>query len=350
MFRISLQTLRAHRANLAGAFVAIWLAVTLAYATGLLMAGALSAPGPGRFASSDLVVRADPSVKTGDGDRRPRPAVVVLGGRARRGRAGRRPGDRRRHLPGGRLGHARHAGPRGRPLRPRRLRRRPARRPRAARSTRGRGRGPGRARFAPARRDRGGRVDLPRHRPRPWRIRAVLRRHDRPPPRRRAERGQRDRREGRAGRRARDAAHPPRNRTRGDHRGPRPRARLAGRSRRRSRRRPRRARRHLRDDGRHLRRGRAVRGRRDVHAGDRPAAARARRDARARGRSASGAAADRGRGADRLARRRRPRHPRRPAALAGDRVGARRSWRRPRGLRGGQFLDPARRRARRRHR
>ena len=34
MLRISWQTLRARRATLAGAFIAIWLAVTLAYATG----------------------------------------------------------------------------------------------------------------------------------------------------------------------------------------------------------------------------------------------------------------------------------------------------------------------------
>ena len=62
MLRISLQTLRSRRGTLAGAFVAIWLAVTLAYATGTLMAGALSAPGPGRLAAADAVVRADPSV------------------------------------------------------------------------------------------------------------------------------------------------------------------------------------------------------------------------------------------------------------------------------------------------
>ena len=55
MLRISWQTLRARRATLAGAFVAISLAVTLAYATGLLMAGALSAPGPGRLAAADVV-------------------------------------------------------------------------------------------------------------------------------------------------------------------------------------------------------------------------------------------------------------------------------------------------------
>ena len=70
--RISFQTLRANRSTLAGAFVALWLAVTLAYAAGLLLAGALGAPGPGRFAAADAVVRADPSVN----DRRGR-----LGGR-----------------------------------------------------------------------------------------------------------------------------------------------------------------------------------------------------------------------------------------------------------------------------
>src|SRR3954454_6073252 len=47
MLRISLQTLRARRATLAGAFVAIWLAGTLACATGLLMGAALRPPGAG---------------------------------------------------------------------------------------------------------------------------------------------------------------------------------------------------------------------------------------------------------------------------------------------------------------
>src|SRR4051812_23537164 len=68
MLRISWQTLRARRATLAGAFVAIALAVTLAYSTGLLMAGALSAPGPGRLAAADVVLRADPSVTFGHGE------------------------------------------------------------------------------------------------------------------------------------------------------------------------------------------------------------------------------------------------------------------------------------------
>jgi hypothetical protein len=67
MLRISLQTLRARRATLAGAFVAIWLAVTLAAATGLLMAAALGPPGAGRLAATDAVVRADAGVTIGKG-------------------------------------------------------------------------------------------------------------------------------------------------------------------------------------------------------------------------------------------------------------------------------------------
>ena len=64
MLRISFQTLRARRGTLAGAFIAIWLAVTLAYGTGLLMDGALSAPGPGRFAAAEAVLRAKPADPT----------------------------------------------------------------------------------------------------------------------------------------------------------------------------------------------------------------------------------------------------------------------------------------------
>ena len=68
MLGISLQTLRARRGTLAGAFVAIWLAVTLASAAGLLMAGALAPPGAGRFAAVDAIVRADSTVTIGEGD------------------------------------------------------------------------------------------------------------------------------------------------------------------------------------------------------------------------------------------------------------------------------------------
>ena len=68
MLRISWQTLRARRATLAGAFLAIFLAVTVAYAAGLLLSGALSAPGPGRLAAADAVVRADPTVTYGHGE------------------------------------------------------------------------------------------------------------------------------------------------------------------------------------------------------------------------------------------------------------------------------------------
>ena len=79
MLRISLQTLRARRGSLAGAFLAICLAVMLAYGTGLLMAGALSAPGPGRLAAADAVVRADPSVTVGSSD--PEQVAVMPGPR-----------------------------------------------------------------------------------------------------------------------------------------------------------------------------------------------------------------------------------------------------------------------------
>src|SRR6478736_3968396 len=68
MLGISLQTLRARRGTLAGAFVAIWLAVTLACAAGLLMAGTLAPPGAGRFAAIDAIVRADSTVTIGQGD------------------------------------------------------------------------------------------------------------------------------------------------------------------------------------------------------------------------------------------------------------------------------------------
>src|SRR3954468_16325543 len=76
MLRISLQTLRARRGTLAGAFVAIWLAVTLASATGLLMAGALGPPGAGRLAATDAVVRADPTVTIGQGEDAERVDVI----------------------------------------------------------------------------------------------------------------------------------------------------------------------------------------------------------------------------------------------------------------------------------
>src|SRR3954454_6917033 len=68
MLRISLQTLRARRATLTGAFVAIWLAGTLACGTGLLVAGGPGAPGAGRFAATDAVVRADPTITVGHGE------------------------------------------------------------------------------------------------------------------------------------------------------------------------------------------------------------------------------------------------------------------------------------------
>ena len=65
MLRISWQTLRTRRGSLAGAFAAILLAVAFASATGAVLAAALSAPGPGRFAAADAVLRADPTVDLG---------------------------------------------------------------------------------------------------------------------------------------------------------------------------------------------------------------------------------------------------------------------------------------------
>jgi putative ABC transport system permease protein len=62
MIRLAIQSVRARRASLAGALVAILLAVTLASACATLMASALRAPGPGRFAAADLVVRAHATV------------------------------------------------------------------------------------------------------------------------------------------------------------------------------------------------------------------------------------------------------------------------------------------------
>src|SRR4051812_17477858 len=69
MLRIALQTMRARGGSLAGAFAAVLLVVTFAYASGLLMSGALEAPGGGRYAHADAVVRADPTVplRTGEG-------------------------------------------------------------------------------------------------------------------------------------------------------------------------------------------------------------------------------------------------------------------------------------------
>ena len=180
MLRISFQTLRAHRGTLAGAFVAIWLAVTLAYATGLLMDGALSAPGPGRFAAADAVVRADPSIATADGESEdvvPAPRLDAAL------RASASPGGRRRRLvPGRRVDAAGAAGSAATAARPRLGERRAhavraaspaARRPAPTRSSSTRGSRVGAAR---ARRDPGGRGDLPRHAA----ASAALTRRDRP--------------------------------------------------------------------------------------------------------------------------------------------------------------------------
>ena len=291
------------------------------------MAGALSAPGPGRLAAADAVVRADPTVTIGHGDdaekvdvvpgpRLPAAAVERAAGdpgvaraigdvafargclrrprrraarRRRRSRAGPRLAERRADAvpPDGRAGA-------GRPAR--RRRRRTPRRSR---------------RDVAADRDARRRGELPRHRPRrrpgePRRRpgRAVLRRR-RPRRRCRARPGASTRSASSpqpgvaAARCARGcSAHGPEvevldrdhgaDADAGDPTGRRPHG--AGRD--------------LRRDGRDRRRRRAVRRRRHVRARDRPAPARDRRAACPRRDAAPGAAPDRGRGADRCRWRR----------------------------------------------
>jgi hypothetical protein len=65
MVLLALRTVRARRASLAGAFVAVMLAVALTTACAVLMAAALRAPGPGRFAAPDAVVTAHSKIWIG---------------------------------------------------------------------------------------------------------------------------------------------------------------------------------------------------------------------------------------------------------------------------------------------
>lgn len=60
--------LRMRGGSFAGVFLMILMTAIIAAAAGQIMATALGAPGPGRFAATDLVVRADPTVKLGHGD------------------------------------------------------------------------------------------------------------------------------------------------------------------------------------------------------------------------------------------------------------------------------------------
>lgn len=59
-----------------GVFLMILMTATVAAAAGQIMATALGAPGPGRFAATDAVVRADPTVKFGHGDSADKQDVV----------------------------------------------------------------------------------------------------------------------------------------------------------------------------------------------------------------------------------------------------------------------------------
>jgi len=60
--------LRMRAGSFAGVFLMILMTAIVAAAAGQIMATALGAPGPGRFAATDAVVRADPTVKLGRGD------------------------------------------------------------------------------------------------------------------------------------------------------------------------------------------------------------------------------------------------------------------------------------------
>ena len=150
------------------------------------MAGALSAPGPGRFAAADAVVRADPVVATGDGESVDVAPAPLLDAALCARRGVRRRRRRRRLLPGRRVDAAGRAGRRradahgwaSAALTPYTLQPgrapggRTSRRRRAARRRAG----------SRADRDARGRGDLPRHRHRPRRRRpadALLRRHRR---------------------------------------------------------------------------------------------------------------------------------------------------------------------------
>src|SRR5262249_26030395 len=61
-------TLHMRAGSFAGVFLMILMTAIIAAAAGQIMATGLGAPGPGRFAAADAVVRADPTVRLGHGD------------------------------------------------------------------------------------------------------------------------------------------------------------------------------------------------------------------------------------------------------------------------------------------
>ncbi|MBV9001971.1 MAG: FtsX-like permease family protein [Solirubrobacterales bacterium] len=62
------RTLQMRAGSFAGVFLMILMTAVIAAAAGQIMATGLGAPGSGRFAAADAVVRADPTVKLGHGD------------------------------------------------------------------------------------------------------------------------------------------------------------------------------------------------------------------------------------------------------------------------------------------
>jgi putative ABC transport system permease protein len=68
MLGLGTRSLRTRAGSFIGTFVMVALTVTIVAAAAQIMATALGAPGAGRFAAADAVVRADPAVKLGQGE------------------------------------------------------------------------------------------------------------------------------------------------------------------------------------------------------------------------------------------------------------------------------------------
>ena len=70
MVALALRMLRTRAGSVAGTFVMLALTATVVALAGQVMASGLGAPGPGRYAAADAVVRADPEIAFGSGEDR----------------------------------------------------------------------------------------------------------------------------------------------------------------------------------------------------------------------------------------------------------------------------------------
>ncbi|MBX5442338.1 MAG: FtsX-like permease family protein, partial [Solirubrobacteraceae bacterium] len=70
MVALALRMLRTRVGSVAGTFVMLALTATVVGLAGQVMASGLAAPGPGRYAAADVVVRADPEIAFGRGEDR----------------------------------------------------------------------------------------------------------------------------------------------------------------------------------------------------------------------------------------------------------------------------------------